>query len=348
MTEERPSDITRRRFIKQAPAAVFAAGAASSLAASAIAEKVAAEPVKPLPRRILGRTKLEVTAMTLGTACCGMSMAITPPQVAKIVNTALDLGVNYVDAAPGYGNAEEGIGLALGKRRKQIILGTKLYTDSLTKAEEMFSGSLKNLKTDYVDLLYFHQLGDRDVAKSRKADGVFTYILKQKKAGKCRFVGVTSHNRPGRVAEFLKTGLVDVLMVPVNFGDEYTYGYEKDVLPVARKHNVGIVAMKVLGGPALKKTGKWSWRWEDPKNTANVGVENVELAIRYGLSVPGVSTVNLGVHNPQQVRQNVKYVSRFKPLSDGERKKLTVLGKKFATQWGPQYGPVAESKKADV
>ncbi|MDP7287052.1 MAG: aldo/keto reductase [Phycisphaerae bacterium] len=345
MPKGRSSDITRRGFIKQAPAAVLAASAASSLVASAVAETVASKTDQPLPLRTLGRTKLKVTSMALGTAPCGMSPAINPAQVAKIVNTALDLGVNYVDTAPGYGNAEEGIGLGLGKRRKDIILGTKLYCDSLEKAEKMFSGSLKNLKTDYVDLLYFHQLGDRDIAKSRKADGVFTYILKQKKAGKCRFVGVTSHNRPGRVAEFLETGLVDVLMVPVNFADEYTYGYEKDVLPIARKHNVGIVAMKVFGGPALKKTGKWSWRWDDPNNKANVGVENIEIAIRYGLSVPGVSTANLGVHNIEQVRQNVKHVAAFKPLTDAERKKLTKLGRKLAAKWGPQYGPVEEKKK---
>ncbi len=341
MSDRTSSDITRRRFLKQA----LAAGAASSFAASAIAETSGST----LPFRTLGRTKLKVSSMALGTAPCGMSPAINPKQVAKIVNTALDLGINYVDTAPGYGNAEEGIGLALGKRRKDIILGTKLYCDTLEKAEKMFSGSLKDLKTDYVDLLYLHQLGDRDIAKARTAEGVFTYILKQKKLGKCRFVGVTSHNRPGRVAEFLKTGLVDVLMVPVNFADEYTYGYEKDVLPIARKHNVGIVGMKVFGGPALKKTGKWSWRWDDPNNKANVGVENVEMAIRYGLSVPGVSTANLGVHNADQVRKNVKHVTNFKPLTDAERKKLATLGRAFAAKWGAQYGPVEEkNKKTDA
>jgi predicted aldo/keto reductase-like oxidoreductase len=348
MPEDKSSEITRRRLIKQAPAAVLAASAASSLVASAAAKDVAPRTDRPLPRRVLGRTKLEVTSMTLGTVPCGMSKAVSPVQVAEIVNTALDLGVNYVDSAPGYGNAEEGIGLALGKRRKKIILGTKLFTDSLVKAEEMFAGSLKNMKTDYVDLLYFHQLGARDIAKSRKSDGVFTYILKQKAAGKCRFVGVSSHDRPGRVAEFLETGLVDVLMVPVNFADEYTYGYEKDVLPIARKHNVGIVAMKVFGGPALKKTGKWSWRWEDHNNKANVGSENVEMAIRYGLGVPGVSTVNLGVHNAEQVRQNVKHVMNYKPLSDAERAKLAKLGKQLSAKWGPQYGPVEEKKKTDA
>ena len=335
MSEEKPSHISRRGFIQRAPAAALAAGAVSAMTA----ETPAAQPDLPMPRRVLGRTNLEVTQMTLGTAPCGMAKAITPDQVGEIVKEALDLGVNYIDTAPGYGNAEEGIGPALGKRRKQIILATKLFTDSVEDAEKMFSGSLKNLKTDYVDLLYFHQLGIRDIKKAREPDGVFTWILKQKKARKCRFVGVTCHSRPGRIAAFLETGLVDVLMMPLNFVDDYIYGYEKDVLPVARKHNVGVVAMKVFAGPSVK-----SGSWQNPDAKPNVGVENVEMAVRYALSIPGVATANMGVHNIEQVRQNAKYAAAFKPLSDGEREKLAKLGKQIADKLGEHLGPVAEPK----
>jgi len=207
----------------------------------------------------------------------------------------------------------------------------------------MFAGSLKNLKTDYADLLYFHQLGDRDVEKARDPDGVFTWVLKQKQVGKCRFVGVTAHNRPGRVAAFLETGQVDVLMVPVNFVDDFIYGFEKDVLPLARKHNIGIVAMKVFGGPSAK-TGKW---W-NPLAKPNVGGKNIGVAVRYAPSTPGVATANLGVHNIEQVRQNVKHAAAFRPLSNGEREKLAKLGRQWAGKWGEHYRPVAEEKKEDT
>jgi predicted aldo/keto reductase-like oxidoreductase len=133
-------------------------------------------------------------------------------------------------------------------------------------------------------------------------------------------------------------------MVPVNFVDDYTYGYEKDVLPVARKHNIGIVAMKVFGGPALKG-GRWADRWEDPHNKAHVGEKNIEAAIRYALSTPDVATANLGVHNVQQVRQNFKHAAAFRPLSAGEREKLAELGRQLAGNWGEHYGPVAEKEK---
>jgi len=339
MPKDNKPSISRRGFIQRAPAAVLAAGA---VAASA-AEAPAASTGQPLPRRVLGRTKLEVTCMTLGTAPCGMAKEIAPPQVTEIAAEAMDLGVNYIDTAPGYGNAEEGIGPALVKRRDKMILGTKVYTDSAAEAEKMFAGSLKNLKTDHADLLYFHQLGDRDVKIARTDDGVFTWVLKQKKLGKCRFVGVTCHNRPGRVAEFLETGQVDVMMVPINFIDDPIYGYESDVLPIARKHNVGIVAMKVFAGPS-EETGKW---W-NPDAKPNVGVNNIEMAIRYALSTPGVATANLGVHKIEQVRENVKHVAAFKPLTDGERKKLAKLGGRMAGKLGEHYGPAAETEEADT
>lgn len=340
MPKDNSSNISRRGFIRQAQAAVLAAGTVSAATAT---ETPAPQADRLLPCRTLGRTNLQVTCMTLGTAPCGMAKAIGPAQITEIVKEALDLGVNYIDTAPGYGNAEEGIGPAIVKRRKQMILGTKVYTDSVAEADKMFAGSLKNLKTDYADLLYLHQLGDRDCEKARGPDGVFTWLLKQKQAGKCRFVGITCHNRPGRVAAFLETGQVDVLMVPVNFIDDFVYGFEKDVLPLARKQNVGIVAMKAFAGPS-EETGKW---W-NPLAKPNVGEKNIELAIRYTLSTPGVATANLGVHNVQQVRQNVKHAAAFRPLADDERKKLAELGRQRAAALGEHYGPAGEEEQKDT
>ena len=87
--------------------------------------------------------------------------------------------------------------------------------------------------------------------------------------------------------------------------------------------------------------------WDDPKATAAVGVDRVESAIRYALSLPGVATVNLGVHHADQVRQNVQHVKRFRPLSAKEQAKLANLGKRLAPQWGPHFGPVEEGDEVE-
>jgi len=129
--------------------------------------------------------------------------------------------------------------------------------------------------------------------------------------------------------------------VTVNFVDRYIYGFEQKVLPIARKHNVGIVAMKVLGGPD-PKTGSWGNRNAKPL----IGEHNVEFAIRHALSVPDVATANVGVHTAEQLRENVETVKRFKPLSPDEQWITARLGKEMAIGWGAHFGPVKEEPNA--
>ena len=331
MSDDKPERISRRGFVRGASAAALGAGAGSAAADQAPAEAGTGE----LPRRVLGKTALKVTCMTLGSAPCGIAKTISPEGVAQVVNYALDLGINYVDTSPKYGNAEEGVGLALGRRRKKILLATKIWADTVADAERSLAKSLKTLKTDYVDVLYFHHLGDRDVQRAREPDGVFTWLLAQKKAGKCRFVGISAHNLPGRLPAFLETGDVDVILVAINFVDRYTYAFEEKVLPLARKHDVGIFAMKVFGGPD-PETGSWG----NPEAKPYVGQRQVELAIRYALGTPGVTAANLGVHTKEQVRLNVEIVKKFRPLSPDEQNMLAKLGREMAGKWEDHFGPV--------
>jgi predicted aldo/keto reductase-like oxidoreductase len=128
-----------------------------------------------------------------------------------------------------------------------------------------------------------------------------------------------------------------VILVPVNYADRYVYGFEEKVLPLAREHDVGIVAMKVFGGPD-PKSGSWGTREAKPL----IGEQNLELATRYALGTPGVATANLGVHTAEQLRENVAIVKRFRPLSCDEQELTVRSGKEMADQWGPHFGPVEE------
>jgi uncharacterized protein len=312
---------------------------AGATALSAALDSLAAAPAggnPPLPRRVLGRTKLEVTIMTLGAAPFGIADDVPIEEGVQIVHEALDAGVNSIDTAPKYGKSEEVLGRALGRRRQDIVLASKVWADTRAEAEASLAGSFKRLKTDFLDILYFHHLGDRKVETARDPDGVFTWMLEQKKAGKCRFVGLSGHNLPARFLPFLESGDVDVILVALNFVDRFTYDFETKVLPVARQHDVGIVAMKAFGGPD-GKTGSWGTR----KATPMVGTDYVEPAIRYALSLPRVATANLGVHTVEQFRQNLAIVRRFQPLSPEEQERLAVVGRQFAKEWGPHFGPAA-------
>lgn len=331
MSNRASSRISRRNFVQTA-------SLAASAAALGTAVKALPAATEPLSRRVLGRTKLEVTAMTLGAAPCGIARDVTVEEVSQIVNLAIDLGINFIDTAPKYGKSEEGIGRALGARRKEIHLATKVWADTVAEAEQSLSNSLKTLKTDYVDVLYFHHLGERLLDKARTPEGVFTWLLKQKQAGKCRFVGISGHNLPARFASFIESGDVDVILIAMNYVDRHTYNFEEKVLPLARKHQVGVVAMKVFGAPD-PKTGSWDTRQAKPM----VGEANLELAIRYALSLNGVATVNLGVHTAEQLRQDVQLVKRFRPLSADEERSALAKGKELAAAWGPHFGPTTEA-----
>lgn len=328
MSFSRSSALSRREFLYEA--GCLAGGAAlGAVAAPTLAAEATAGP---WPTRVLGRTGVPVTLMTLGTAPCGISKHVTVDQISGIVNAAIDLGITSIDTAPKYIKAEEGVGKALGARRKDVFLATKVWADTIAEAEESFSNSLKLLQTDYVDLVYYHSVGHRETAGAMGPDGVFTWLLRQKQAGKCRFVGISAHHLSPKCHPFLESGEVDVLLTIVNFVDRYTYRFESEVLPLARKHNLGIVAMKVFGGAQ-----KMNYDLPIPQ----IGVENLELAVRYTASVPGVCTLNLGAYDKDQLRHDVQMVKNCQPLEPQQQTMLAQLGRDLASQWGPHFGPAA-------
>lgn len=337
MPADHADRLSRRDFVCQA-SALAGAAVLGSVVSSEQARSVESPSVGPLPRRTLGRTGESITIFTLGTAPCGNARPVD--EIAEVVNAAIDLGVTSIDTAPAYVRAEEGVGKVMKTRRKEVFLATKVPADSVEEGQRSLEKSLRLLQTDYVDLLYYHSVGNRKVEGALDPDGAFTWLVKQKQAGKCRFIGISGHSLPGRFAQFLETGEVDVLLVVLSYVDRHTYNFEEKVLPIARKHNVGIIAMKVLGGADPKKGG-----YGNPQSVgrlASARPDRVETAIRYALSLPGVTSVNLGINSVEQLKQDLVYFQRFEPLSEAEMDQLLEEGRELAAAWGAHFGPVVE------
>lgn len=335
MFKHKSSDVSRRTFIRDAG---LAAGGMllAPCAAGAMDPRATAVLEKEAPRRILGKTKESVTTLAMGTCAAGLSRDVTVEDIATMVQVALDSGVRYFDTARRYGKAEEGVGRGLGSRRKEVFLTSKVAADTIADAEQSLSTSLKLLKTDCIDLVYFHNLGVRDMRRALEPDGVFPWLVKQKKAGKFRFLGISGHSHCERFRRFIETDEPDVLMCVLNFADRFTYGFEDKVLPLARKHNLGIVAMKVFGGI---RPGDTMENLQGPRHPAAVDDELLELAVRYALGIPGVALVNIGVYRPEEVRKNAEMVRSYRPLSPEEQATLAELGQKTARRWGEHFGP---------
>lgn len=324
--------LSRRTFLREAGAL-----GGTALLNSRAAGGPAAEPngQDVLPRRTLGRTGVKVSVLGLGTAPCGQSHAVDTPTVTAIVRTALDAGINFIDTARIYGNAEEGIGKALAGRRDKIFLTTKVWADDAEGARKSLEKSLRTLRTDHVDLVYLHSMGNRKADRAWQADGALTYLLQQKETGKTRFVGISGHSRVETFVPVIETGRIDVVMCAMNFVDRHTYGFEQKVLPVARKQKMGIACMKVFGGIR----GGFS-KYGGPNPGSQLDPRYLRQAVRYALGLPGVATLVIGPHTVDQLQHNIRMAQDDRPLTKSEQNELDHLGRQLAAQWGPRFGPV--------
>ncbi len=141
MKKETPDGLSRRSFLQGA--SILGSGALLLGSGRRSYGFDDAELHPPLPRRVLGKTKQQVTALALGTWPCGRSEDVDTAGVSAIVNEAIDLGINFIDTARNYGKAEEGIGKALGKRRDQVFLTTKVWADDAEEARRSLEESLR-------------------------------------------------------------------------------------------------------------------------------------------------------------------------------------------------------------
>jgi len=330
-------EITRRKFLGGVIAGATTAIALPHLAAEpkkVTGKPIVAEPVRPLPKRVLGRTKEKVSILGLGTAPVGEG-PVGLEEGIRIFGEAIDRGVTYVDTARIYGNAEEILGHLIPKRRDKLFVATKVSTDRAVVAERSLSESLDRLKIEHVDLVHIHSIGSKNIDRVLGKEGVLEYLLKQKEAGKVRFIGISGHNRPPNFVRMLQTDQIDVIMCVMNYADRNIYDFESVVLPEARKHNVGCVAMKVYAGI---KGGFPNHR----SGYIGCATEPAYLpqALAYALDLEGVSVAVVGPYTVEQAIQNVEFARKYTPLSEEQRSSLMALGKKLAPTLGPRYGPV--------
>ncbi len=326
----------RRRFLSGL--AWAGAGALAMPALGAALNPEAGRNAAGLPMRVLGRTKEKVTVLGLGSAPVGHSQ----PGAARgvpVYRAALEAGINYVDTAHAYDDAESYLGELVPQYRDRIFLVTKAQPAganpraAVQEMQRQFEQSLRLLKTDHVDLLHIHSVGDRATELILAADGPLEFVRRLKEKGRTRFIGITGHNRVSRYAPIIDTGEIDVIMVPLNFADYHTYRFEEDILPLARKHQCGVVAMKVFGGHRNNFAG---YRQRGP---SKMPTPLLERALRYSLSIEGVAAAVVGPYTVEEAKQNVEWTKRFQPVSPEERRELRATGAPLAAEWGPRFGP---------
>jgi aryl-alcohol dehydrogenase-like predicted oxidoreductase len=265
-----------------------------------------------IPMRPFGRhSDVKISALALGGHHLGA--AEDEKTAIQIVHEAIDGGVNFLDNCWEYhrGKTEDWMGRALKGRRDQVFLMTKVCTHGRDAdlAMRMLEQSLNRLQTDHLDLWQIHGVSfDNDPELFIRPNGAAEALRKAKEQGKVRFVGFTGHKDPTIHLKMLKTGFpFDSVQMPLNAFDASFQSFENMVLPELNRRGIAALGMKPINGhgDAVKK-----------------GVLTAEEALRYAMSLPGVTTTISGAEKLDVIRQNLRVAQGFQPMSDTEMQAL--------------------------
>ena len=239
--------------------------------------------------KILGKTGLKISALGFG----GIPIQRIDAQGTKeLMKQVRQAGINYIDSARGYTVSEEYLGEAIEGMRDQFVLATKSMARDKEGMARDIETSLKNFRTDYIDLYQFHNPSAANLEQIMAPGGAMEAMLEAKAAGKIGHIGITLHDL--KVFELaLEFDWVETIMFPYNIVETQA---EALIARCAEK-NIGFVCMKPLAGGAI---------------------EDATLAMRFVAANPNVSVVIPGMADPKELEQNVEAVSDCSPLREAE------------------------------
>ena len=237
---------TRRRFLEVAAATMMSAS---------LGEPTFAETRNRIPYRILGRTGEKVSAIGIGGYHLGRP-GLEADESIRIVRSALDEGINFLDNCWDYNGGESEIRMGKALRdgyRQKAFLMTKIDGRDKATATSQINDSLKRLQTDRIDLLQFHEIiRESDPDRIFAAGGALEAVQQARKAGKVRYIGFTGHKSPEVHLKMFATASshqfrFDAVQMPLNVMDHHFSSFETEVLPVLLKENIGVLGMKPMG-----------------------------------------------------------------------------------------------------
>jgi len=272
-----------------------------------------------IPQRTFGNTGAKVSALGMGGHHLGDASDL--PTAVRMVHEAIDGGVTFFDNCWEYnrGKSEDWMGSGLKGKRQQVFLMTKVCTHGRDKALalQMLEQSLNRLQTDHLDLWQIHGVSfDNDPELFIRPNGAAEALEQAKKQGKVRFVGFSGHKDPSIHLKMIRTGFhFDSVQMPLNAFDANFRSFHQQVVPEAQRRNMAVLGMKPFSGTA------------DPLKR---GVVTPEEALRYAMSLPGVTVTITGMDRPDVVRQNLQIAQNFKPMTPGEMTALADRVKRVA------------------
>jgi uncharacterized protein len=295
------SVVTRRQFLETA--------AGASILASFPSYSPTAEAGREVPRRTLGRTGEKISMVGLGGFHLGKP-ELQASESIRIIRTAIDNGINFLDNCWDYNGGESEIRMGKALRdgyRQKAFLMSKIDGRNQAAAANQINESLRRLQTDRIDLLQFHEvIRDTDPDRIFAEGGAMEAVLEAQKAGKIRFIGFTGHKSPDIHLKMLATAskhgfTFDAVQMPLNVMDAHFNSFEKKVLPVLLKNDIGVLGMKPMGDPFILRSET---------------VTPVEC-LHYAMNLP-TSVVITGCDSMEILNQALGAARTFRPMNSNE------------------------------
>ncbi len=294
------------RFMKLAGGA----GALATLVRAVTGFKqVDADEAVAIPTRQLGSMGFNASVLGMGGVYIPGG---TELEGIALLDTALELGINYFDTASQYGDgeSERRYGIWLERlqregRRNEVFIATKTLTRGFIRATEEIEGSAERLRTDRIDLLQVHAINDYDTWRTVNSRiGSMRAIENAKDSGLVRHIGISGHGSPEVMLTAIEEFPFDSVLIPLGITDRIHKPYVEEVLPKCIEENISCVAMKVFAEGKLVNTEA-----------------DLQRCLHYTLSLP-MSTAIIGMKSPEEVIENVAWTLAFAGMTEDRREAL--------------------------
>jgi predicted aldo/keto reductase-like oxidoreductase len=253
----------------------------------------------------LGKTNMLVSRLGFG----GIPIQrLNEDDAVAVVKRCLDLGITFLDTANAYTTSEERIGKAIAGRREGLVLATKSTSRKREGVEKHLNLSLVRLNVKYIDLYQFHGVSDMaSLDMVLAADGPISVVEKARDDGLVKHIGITSH-QIDVAKKAVACGRFETIMFPFNF---VTAEAADELIPLARKHDVGFIVMKPLSGGMI---------------------DNARIAFKYLLQFPDILTI-VGIEKVAEIDEIVKILEGPKTITAAEKKEMQELKDELGTKF---------------
>ncbi len=266
----------------------------------------------------LGKTDLDVSRLGFGGAELGLVPNVKQSDVDSLLNSALDSGLNLIDTAAGYLSSEKMIGEAVGHRRNEFYLISKCGAlDGFTRSDwskkgilEAIETSLRDLKTDYLDIAQLHSCSAEILRQGDCIEGLERAVER----GYTRYIGYSGDNDDAKFA--VEMNVFDTLQTSVSIADQSPIDGN---IKLAKEKGLGIIAKRPIANAVWRNAEKPADAYHHPyweriqklpfpflKKSLE---ESISIALRFTLSIEGISTAIVGTTKPNRWQENAKYVA---------------------------------------